>query len=38
VALHRVQVDVAWSDGLREQNFSLVSLRPQQTGQVEAAR
>jgi general secretion pathway protein I len=38
VALHRVQVDVAWSDGLRDQNFSLVSLRPQQTGQQEAAR
>jgi general secretion pathway protein I len=30
VALHRVQVDIAWFDGLREKNFSLVSLRPQQ--------
>ncbi len=30
VPLHRVQVDVAWSDGLRERNFSLVSLRPEQ--------
>jgi general secretion pathway protein I len=30
VPLHRVQVVVAWSDGLRERNFSLVSLRPQQ--------
>jgi general secretion pathway protein I len=27
--LHRVQVDVAWSDGLRERTFALVSLRPQ---------
>jgi general secretion pathway protein I len=27
--LHRVQVDVAWSDGLRDRSFSLVSLRPQ---------
>jgi general secretion pathway protein I len=27
-AIHRVQVVVAWSDGLRERNFSLVSLRP----------
>ena len=30
VPLHRVQVDVAWSDGLRDRTFSLVSLRPQQ--------
>lgn len=30
VPLHRVQVDVAWSDGLRERSFSLVSLRPEQ--------
>lgn len=30
VPLYRVQVDVAWSDGLRERNFSLASLRPQQ--------
>lgn len=30
VSLHRVQVDVAWSDGLRDRSFSLVSLRPQQ--------
>lgn len=30
VPLHRVQVDVAWSDGLRDRSFSLVSLRPQQ--------
>jgi general secretion pathway protein I len=29
VPLHRVQVDVAWSDGLRERGLSLVSLRPQ---------
>jgi general secretion pathway protein I len=29
VPLHRVQVDVAWSDGLRDRSFSLVSLRPQ---------
>jgi len=28
--LHRVQVDVAWTDGLRDRSFSLVSLRPQQ--------
>lgn len=27
--LHRVQVDVAWSDGLRDRNFTLVSLRPE---------
>jgi len=31
VALHRVQVDVRWGDGMREKSFSLVSLRPQQT-------
>jgi general secretion pathway protein I len=30
VAVHRVQVDVAWFDGLRENSYSLVSLRPQQ--------
>jgi len=30
VAVHRVQVDVAWFDGLRENRYSLVSLRPQQ--------
>lgn len=30
VAVHRVQVDVAWFDGLRANSFSLVSLRPQQ--------
>ncbi len=30
VPLHRVQVVVAWSDGLRDRNFSLASLRPQQ--------
>jgi general secretion pathway protein I len=30
MTLHRVQVDVAWSDGLRDRSFSLVSLRPQQ--------
>jgi general secretion pathway protein I len=30
VPLHRVQVDVAWSDGLRDRTFSLVSLRPEQ--------
>ncbi len=29
VPLHRVQVDVAWSDGLRDRTFSLVSLRPE---------
>jgi general secretion pathway protein I len=38
VALHRVQIDVAWSDGLREQTFSLVSLRPQLTAQPGAGR
>jgi len=38
VALHRVQVEVAWSDGLRDRSFSLVSLRPQRTDRVEAAR
>jgi general secretion pathway protein I len=31
VPLYRVQVDVAWSDGLRERTFSLASLRPEQT-------
>lgn len=30
VPLHRVQVDVAWSDGLRDRTFSLISLRPEQ--------
>ena len=30
VAVHRVQVDVAWSDGLRDQTFTLATLRPQQ--------
>jgi len=35
VALHRVQVDVSWADGLRERRFSLVSLRPQQTVRAE---
>lgn len=30
VPLHRIQVDVAWSDGPRERVFSLVSLRPEQ--------
>ena len=39
VALHRVQVDVVWADGLREKNFSLASLRPQQAvGAERAAR
>jgi general secretion pathway protein I len=38
VALHRVQIDVVWSDGLREQSFSLVSLRPQQAAQTGAGR
>lgn len=28
-AVHRVQVDVVWRDGLRERSFSLVTLRPQ---------
>lgn len=28
-AVHRVQVDVVWSDGQRNRNLSLVSLRPQ---------
>jgi general secretion pathway protein I len=36
VALHRVQVDVAWSDGLAEKSLSLVSLRPQQAERAEA--
>ena len=35
IVLHRVQVDVAWTDGLREKNFSLVSLRPQQMVRTE---
>ncbi len=30
VPLHRVQVDVGWSDGLRDRTFTLVSLRPEQ--------
>jgi general secretion pathway protein I len=30
-AIHRVQVDVGWFDGLRPRGFSLVSLRPEQT-------
>jgi general secretion pathway protein I len=30
LALYRVQVDVAWDDGLRERVFSLVTLRPQE--------
>jgi len=30
VPLHRVQVDVAWSDGLQDRSLSLASLRPQQ--------
>jgi hypothetical protein len=39
VALHRVQVDVAWGDGTRAKDFSLVSLRPQQTArEAPAAR
>lgn len=38
VALHRVQVEVVWSDGLRERNFSLVSLRPEQTARAGAAQ
>jgi general secretion pathway protein I len=29
VAVHRVQVDVVWADGMRERSVSLVSLRPQ---------
>ncbi len=28
-ALHRLQVDVGWSDGLRQRSLSLASLRPQ---------
>jgi general secretion pathway protein I len=35
VPLYRVQVDVAWSDGLRDRSLSLVSLRPQQIGRAE---
>jgi len=31
VAVHRVQVDVAWTDGLRERSISMASLRPQVT-------
>ncbi len=37
VALHRVQVEVVWSDGLREQSFSLASLRPQRAARPEEA-
>jgi len=37
VQLHRVQVDVAWSDGLRDRSLSLVSLRPQQAARAEPA-
>lgn len=37
VPLHRVQVDVAWSDGLRERTFSLISLRPEQVVQPQRA-
>lgn len=37
IALHRVQVEVAWADGLRERSFSLVSLRPQQPVRAESA-
>ena len=37
VPLHRVQVDVAWSDGLRERDLSLVSLRPQQVVRAKRA-
>ncbi len=35
VALHRVQVEVVWSDGLREQSFALASLRPQRAARPE---
>jgi general secretion pathway protein I len=28
-AVHRVQVDVGWSDGMRPRSLSLASLRPQ---------
>lgn len=38
VALHRVQVDVAWFDGLRDKSMSLVSLRPQQVVRPRAAQ
>lgn len=38
VALHRIEVDVVWFDGLRERNFALVSLRPQQSERREANR
>lgn len=37
VPLHRVQVDVAWSDGLRDRTFSLVSLRPEQVARPQRA-
>ena len=37
VPLHRVQVDVAWSDGLRDRSFSLVSLRPEQAAPAKGA-
>jgi general secretion pathway protein I len=30
LALHRVQIDVTWSDGLRNRVLTLASLRPQQ--------
>ncbi len=35
--LHRVQVDVAWVDGAKDRNFSLVTLRPQLADRAEAA-
>ena len=37
VALHRVRVNVVWSDGLRERSFSLASLRPQQEARPQGA-
>jgi general secretion pathway protein I len=37
VPLHRVQVDVGWSDGLRDRTFTLVSLRPQQVASPKRA-
>jgi general secretion pathway protein I len=37
VPLHRVQVSVAWSDGLRDRTFTLVSLRPQQVASPKRA-
>ena len=30
IPLHRVQIDVSWSDGAREKSFSLVSVLPQE--------